>query len=124
MSHGQRPRAYTRTLPTIWVKRFRNGSAKQLGAYFPLHQRTSGALAGGESVRRRVGSNASGRGVSRDAQYEGNKLTGVRYYTFPKRFLAEIQPQLVEFVGSRGQVELRAAYRKWFRGQRVLRVPR
>lgn len=124
MSRGRRPRAYTRTLPTVWVKRFRNGSAKQLGGYFPLHQRSSGTLAGGESVRRRVGGNASGRGVSRDGQYEGNKLTGVRYYTFPKRFLAEIQPQLVEFVGSRGQVELRAAYRKWFRGQRVLRGPR
>ena len=123
VSRGRRPKTYSRSLPTIVVKRMRQGSAKQLHPYFPLHQRTSGPLSPGDAVRRRIG---SGRGDGRSVKtpYSGNKLTGVRYYTFPKRFLDEIKPQLVEFVGDRGQVELRGALRKRLRDQRVLRGPR
>lgn len=100
---------YTRRLPTVWVKRFRSGGAKQLKPFFPLEQRVDGATA--DSIRRRIG---AGR----------DRLTGPRFYTFPKRFLDEIRPQLVEFVGDRGSGELQGAYRKWLKGQRVLRGPR
>lgn len=101
--------SYVRKLPTIWVKRFRAGGLKQLKPFFPLHQRTDGATT--DEIRRRIG---SGR----------ERLTVPRFYTFPKRFLDEIRPQLVAFVGERGQVELNGAVRKRLRGQRVLRGPR
>jgi hypothetical protein len=112
-------RTYTRKLPTVWVKRFARGSAKQLKPYFPLHQRRNGLLAAGDRAARRVGNTK----VGRDG-YEGNKLTGVRFYTFPKTFLQTIRPQLVDFVGARGSLELREAFRKNFKGMRVLRGPR
>jgi hypothetical protein len=116
-------RAYTRKLPTVWVKRFTRGSAKQLKPYFPLRQRSNGPLSGSDSAARRVGTTKVGR-VINGKSYEGNTLTGVRFYTFPKAFLAKIQPQLVAFVGDRGSLELREAFRKSFKGMRVLRGPR
>lgn len=102
-------RRYSRKLPTVWIKRFRSGSAKQLKPFFTLHQRADGPTT--DEIRRRIGA-ARGR------------LTVPRFYTFPKRFLQEIEPQLVEFVGQQGLLDLRAAWRKRMNGYRVLRGPR
>ncbi len=123
VSRGTKPKTYTRRLPTIYVQRFRSGSPKHLHPYFPLYTRENGPLPPADSVRKRVGKTKIGRVVN-GVGYEGNKLTGVRYYTFPKQFLREIRPQLVRFVGDSGQIELRSAFRKRFKGQRVLRGPR
>lgn len=116
-----RGRTYTRKLPTVYIKRFTKGAAKKLPGYFPLHQRNNGALSSSDRVARRVGGTKVGRPGS---GYEGNKLTGVRYYTFPKSFLAQIRPKLVDFVGERGSLELRGAFRIQFKDARVLRGPR
>jgi hypothetical protein len=114
VSRGNKPKTYTRRLPTIYVQRFRSGSPKHLHPYFPLHQRTDGALSPTDRVRRLVAS----KGKTGDYT---DRLTGVRYYTFPKRFLNEIRPKLAAYVGERGSVELNAAFRKRLAGQRVLR---
>lgn len=108
---SSRGRTYTRKLPTILVKRFRKGGAKPLRPFFPLRQRSDGPLAASDDVRRRIGQ-------------ARERLTVPRFYTFPKRFLDEIRPQLVEHVGAQGSVELRAAWRKRHKGYRVLRGPR
>lgn len=115
-------RTYKRKLPTIWLKRFVKGSAKQLKPYFPLHQRSTGPLASDDRAARRIGT--PGNFVFNSQGAPSDKLTGVRFYTFPKRFLQKLRPQLVEFIGDRGNLELRGAFRKRFKGMRVLRGPR
>lgn len=114
---SSRARTYKRKLPTVLVKRFRKGGAKPLKPFFPLRQRANGPLAASDAVRKRTGSKVS-------AKENRMKLTGPRFYTFPKRFLDEIRPQLIEHVGEQGSLELRAAWRKRHKGYRVLRGPR
>lgn len=103
-------REVTRRLPTIELQRFRNGSPKLVKPAFPLHQRRTGQLRAGDTVRKRTG-------TARD------KLTPIRYYTFPRRFIDEtLAPAVREFAGPRLAIELDAAFRAFSsRGRRELK---
>lgn len=96
--------------PTITVKLFKSGSRQWIRPAFPLHQRFTGPLQGGDAIRRRIGS-------ARD------RLTPLRFLTFPDSFRQKLVPALNKFAGDRVAVEFRAAWRKRFRGQRRLRGP-
>lgn len=67
-------RHVSRLLPAVYFARLRGDAPKYLRPAFPLHQRTSGALSGGDRIVKRTGK-------ARD------KLTTFRFYTFPDRFL-------------------------------------
>lgn len=108
-------RTYTRELPTIWVKRFRNGSEKQFNPFFPLRQRDDGALSTADMARRRINK-------STDPEQNRHNLTQARFYTFPKRFLKEIKPKLRAFVGEHGSLQLKAAVREHYKHLRVLKM--
>lgn len=96
-------RRVNRRLPTVRLRIFKSGSARYIGPAFPLRQRYSGGLAPGDTIRRRAGSS---RG----------KLTALRYYTFPNRFLRQrLMPQLRDVVDDRVGVEFRAAHRNQLR---------
>jgi|GEM_PF-6111930 len=96
-------RRVNRRLPTVRLRIFRGGSARYIRPAFPLRQRYSGRLAAGDTIRRRAGSS---RG----------KLTSLRYYTFPNRFLRErLMPQLRDVVDDRLGIEFRAAHRNQLR---------
>lgn len=101
-------RTFTRTLPTVRVAIYRGSVPKTLPGGFELRRRNDGDLAPADQVRRRIGA-------------ERGKLTGFRYFTFPRSFTASLLPDL-QAVGSRTlAVELRAAYRKRREGLQVLR---
>ncbi len=96
-------RKVNRRLPTVRLRIFRGGSPRYIRPAFPLRQRYSGGLAAGDTIRRRTG---SARG----------KLTSLRYYTFPNRFLRErLMPQLRDVVDDRLGIEFRAAHRNQLR---------
>lgn len=105
-----RGRSITRTLPAIYLKRFRAGAEKYVAPAFPLHQRTSGLLLKGDSVRRRVGDDRA-------------RLTRIRYYTFPREFVTrQLLPDARQFVPERVELELdRALRRRNQRGRSILR---
>lgn len=99
ITYSVRGRTVTRRVATIELQRFRNGTPKLVRPAFPLQQRRTGRLRAGEKVRRRTGR-------ARD------KLTKIRYYTFPRKFVAEtLAPAVREFVGPRIRIELDAAFR-------------
>lgn len=101
---GRKTRTYTRALPVVQIKRYRDAGFHRLGKAFPLHQRESGALATGDSVRRRTGSTKED---SRD------KLTVMRFYTFPRAFVQDVLlPEAKVFVPQQYNIELRTAYRR------------
>lgn len=107
-------------LAQVSLKIYRNGAPRVLRGYFPLRQRTSGALRKGEALRRRVG-----KSLKRRDGTEGAKLTGLRYVTFPRRFLDRLLPELQKAAGDDVLVQFNAAWRKrTSRGQRELRGPR
>ena len=96
-----RGKQVTRRLPAIYLQRFRDGEAKYVGPAFPLTQRRTGAVRRGEKVRRRIGP-------------ERDRLTRIRYYTFPKQFTEEVLlPDAQAFVGPAIAVELRRAFRRY-----------
>lgn len=96
-------RRVNRRLPTVRLRIFKSGSARYIRPAFPLRQRYSGGLAPGDTIRRRAGSS---RG----------KLTALRYYTFPNRFLRQrLMPQLRDVVDDRLGIEFRAAHRNQLR---------
>lgn len=101
----------TLLLPHTYVAIFRGQAPKLLPGFFPLRQRSSGALAAGEKVRKRVGSTASGRGVRRDGSV-GNKMTGPRFVTFPRKYLAALLPELLREAGQDVKVTFSAAWRR------------
>lgn len=113
----------TRLLPAIEIKRYRNRGYKLLYPYFPLHTRQAGALPRGDRIRRRVGSSRSGRGERRDGSY-GAKLTGVRYYTFPRSFAErELLPKAKSYGEKQLIIQFREAYRSRAKsGLKVLRL--
>lgn len=78
---GRPTKPYTRLLPQVSVQLYRGQAAKKLPGGFPLRQRDASALLGGEKVRRRIGP-------------ERDRLTGFRYYTFPRRITDKLLPQL------------------------------
>lgn len=98
-----RGRTVTRKLPAVYLRRLRGGEEKYVSPAFPLHQRRSGVVARGEPIRRRTGSSSNNR----------NKLTKLRYYTFPKQFVEEVLlPDAQEFIGPAINVELGRAFRR------------
>lgn len=110
-TYAWRGRTITRKLATIEVQRFRRGTPKLVGPAFPLQQRVTGRLRAGERVRRRTGP-------------DRDKLTYIRYYTFPRRFVDEtLTPAVREFVGPRLRIEIDAAFRA-FTARRAARTLR
>lgn len=108
-----------RKLHAVNVRLYRGRNAKTLPGGFPLKQRSAGALRDGEKVRRRVG---NGFGVRNDGTL-GTKLTGFRYYTFPKRITGPLLKELQREAEAGIKVALRVAYRKKFRDRlKVLRL--
>lgn len=107
-----------RFLPAVRVALYRGKRAKRLPGGFTLRQRNSGALDVDEKVKKRVG---RGFGERSDGTV-GNKLTGFRFYTFPKRITDKLLPELQAVAGKQLNVSLRVAYRKQFRGLKVLRL--
>lgn len=106
-----RGKQVTRRLPAIFLRRFKNGDEKYIGPAFPLTQRRSGVVKRGEKVRRRIGA-------------DRERLTRIRYYTFPKQFAEEVLlPDARAFIGPAIGVELRRAFRRYNprRGLRTLR---
>ena len=93
-----------RKLPVVTVQRFRGGKYESPTGNaptkaFPLHQRRKGKLRKGEKVRRRTSK-------------ARNKLTKIRYYTFPTRFLEKkLLPEIRKEIPPRFHIELRAAFR-------------
>lgn len=110
VSYTWRGRTVTRRLATIEVQRFVDGAPKLVGPAFPLTQRRTGLLRAGEQVRRRIGK-------------DRNKLTRIRYYTFPRKFVAEqLAPAVQAFAPERFAIELLAARRFTTKGRRVVRA--
>ncbi len=98
-----RGRTVTRTLPAVFLKRFRKGSERYVRPAFPLTQRTSGTLQSGEKIRRRTGT-------------DRQNLTALRYYTFPRLFIDQtLLPDAQKFVPERVSLQLRAAFRRFDR---------
>lgn len=96
-----RGKEVTRKLPAIYLRRFKGGAEKYIGPAFPLHQRTTGVLKRGDKVRRRIG-------AARD------RLTRIRYYTFPKQFTEEVLlPDAQAYIGPAIAVEMRRAFRRY-----------
>lgn len=106
-----------RFLPQVSVALYRGKPARVLPGGFPLRQRNDGALSANERVVRR----AAGIGERSDRSV-GNRLTGFRFFNFPKRITEKLLPELQAEAGKQLSVELRVAYRKQFRGLRVLRL--
>ena len=100
-------RVFTRALPSIEVKRLRKGGHKKLGKYFPLYQRSNGGTT--DPIARRV-----------DARQYA--LTGAWFYTFPKRFLAELEAQLQPYADEKARVEVTGAIRVRARSLRALKL--
>lgn len=93
-------RKVTRTLPAIFLRRTRGGAEAYVPPAFPLHQRRTGLLGRGDSVRRRIGT-------------DRDRLTRIRYYTFPQQFVDEVLlPDAQDYIGPAVNVELRRALRR------------
>lgn len=96
-----RGKTVTRKLPAIYLRRYRGGAEKYVAPAFPLTQRRTGLVARGEKVRRRIGA-------------DRDRLTRIRYYTFPKQFVDEVLlPDAQQFIPERMRVELRSAIRRY-----------
>lgn len=94
----RRMQAYVR------VKYYKRGGAKLVPGAFPLRQRSGGPLQTGDRIRRRTG-------AARD------KLTVLRYFTFPKRHLAALVPELEKLAGDGVAVEFNPAWRSALQGK-------
>lgn len=104
-----RGRRVTRELPAVYFTRLRGGAPRYLRVAFPLQQRNSGALSAGDSIRRRIGP-------------DRDRLTRLRYFTFPSRFLKQdLLPHLKQFGGDSVRVSLREAIRTLTKRGRTLR---
>lgn len=101
-------RQHSQMLPSVYFQRLRNRKNRLVRPAFPLQQRTSGQLRAGGTIRRRIG-------AARD------RLTNIRYFSFPKRFLRDdLVPSVKERMVDDYGVEFRSAFRKRQRGQRRL----
>lgn len=95
-----RGKTVTRKLPAIYLRRLRNGPEHYVPPAFPLTQRRGGVLARGERVRRRI-------------DERRDRLTKIRYYTFPEQFVKDdLLPDAQEFIGPAIAVQLRSAFRR------------
>lgn len=95
-------------LPHILLNRYVGKAPKLIPGAFPLRQRNTGRLRSGEKVRKRT-SRARG------------KLTPLRYYVFPERYLNdELLPHLQRLAGPALQISFRNVLRKRTARGRVL----
>lgn len=103
-------RTVDRLLPAVYLQRLRGRNARFLRPAFPLTQRTSGTLRQGESIRRRIDDRR-------------DRLTRLRFFTFPRRYTRDdLLPLLEQAAADVLNVEVRAAYRRiGRRGLRELR---
>lgn len=87
-------------LPHVLLQRYVGKAAKVIPSAFPLRQRRTGRLKSGEQVRRRI-SKLRGR------------LTRLRYYVFPERYLfGKLLPHLKSLAGAAIGVQFRNAVRR------------
>lgn len=107
---GRSSRSYTRPMASVSVQIYRDQPARKLVGAFPLRQRNAGPLAAGELVRKRAG---SGFGERSDGSV-GSKLTGFRYFTFPRKITDAVLPELQAEAGQALSLEFRTAYRSRF----------
>lgn len=103
---GRPSRSYQRKFARVRVALYKGQRARVLPGGFPLNQRRAGLLRTGERVRKRIGS-------SRD------RLTGFRYYTFPRRLTDRLLRETQDEVSKNLSVSFRVAFRK--EGSRTLR---
>lgn len=96
--------------PTVTLKIYRDAAREWIYPAFPLHQRYTGALQAGDAVRRRIGN-------------DRDKLTSLRYVTFPESLRRRMIPALDDYAGDRIVIEFKAAWRKQQRGRTRLRQP-
>jgi hypothetical protein len=97
-----------RELPEVRLARLRGGTPKRVTGAFPLRQRTPGALQGGDDIRRRTG-------TARE------KLTRIRFFTFPRKFVREaLLPAIRATVTELAGIEVREAFRRFRRGRTQL----
>ncbi|MCK5770938.1 hypothetical protein [Algiphilus sp.] len=93
-------RSHSQELPSVYFQRYRTGRPRLVRPAFPLHQRTSGQLREGGVIRRRVGQ-------SRD------RLTMLRYYSFPRQWLRnELLPEVLRRAALSFDLDFRAAFRR------------
>lgn len=94
-----------RELPEVRLARLRGKPLRRVTGAFPLRQRTPGALQSGEDIRRRTG-------TARE------KLTRIRFFTFPRKFVREaLLPAIRATVTELSGIEVREAFRRFSRGR-------
>lgn len=102
-------RTYSRKLPFILLRRYRDAGEKVIPTAFPMRQRQSGPLRAGDRIRRRTGT-------------QREQLTNLRFYAMPRPYIEnELLPAMREIAGEQLHIELRVAYRKSTSRGRVLR---
>ncbi|WP_293373620.1 hypothetical protein [Nevskia sp.] len=99
-TYQRRGQQVTQTLPAVFVTLLKSEGPQYVAPAFPLQQRRTGVIPQGEKVRRRIGS-------ARD------RLTTIRYFTFPRQFVEDvIVPDVEPFIPQRMTLELDRAYRR------------
>lgn len=100
-------------LPHVIVKRYTKRGAHVIPGAFPLRQRTTGRFkAGSDRIRKRIS-------AARE------KLTRMRFYVFPQRYLyGDLLPFVKNLATDRLAIDFRNTVRTTRRGQRVLRAGR
>lgn len=97
----RRGQQVTQQLPAVYVTLLKSEGPQYAKPAFPLQQRTSGAIRPAEKVRRRIGERR-------------DRLTNIRYYTFPKQFIEDvIVPDVAPFIPERMELEIDRAYRRF-----------
>lgn len=97
---SRKGKSYRRKLPTIHLRRLRNGPEEYVQPAFPLTQRRSGKLRSGEKVQRRVGE-------------DRERLTRISYFSFPKEFIeGKVLPDIDAFVPPRLRAEIDRALQR------------
>lgn len=100
-----------RELPEVRLSRLKGKTPRRVTGAFPLQQRTPGSLQGGERIRKRTS-------AARE------KLTQIRFFTFPRKFVREsLLPAVRAVVLENAGIEVREAYRRFSGGRRQLRNP-
>lgn len=92
-------RTFNAHLPHVYVTLYKDQPRQFVPGAFPLHQRTSGILQSGDRIRKRTSK-------ARD------KLTRMRYFTFPRRVLDPILENLQKQSGDNFDVTVRVAFRR------------
>lgn len=98
-------RRHSQELPSVYFQRLRDRKPRLVRPAFPLEQRTSGQLRAGEKVRRRVGS-------------WRERLTNIRYFSFPHNWLRnELIPAVESRMVDDYALEFRASFNRFQKGR-------